>query len=175
MIDKIASRHKLIVARTAAEAEAENNHLPELKDFLLSHPGHIERALVAVMGLERAESIEFANEVERAGVLYRVGNNIAHYTDGYPSSTRKLSADDKEFARDEIAKIKRRNGNKPVFMKVYDCGLAIFLLFASRPLGGNALTKAFIDAMSRSAKAANICWKALKDQDAIRDTGDQDD
>lgn len=171
MIDKIAARHRFVVARTAAE----DTHLPELKDFLLSHPGHIERALIAVMGLPRKSAVEFADEVERAGVLYRAGRGIASYTDGYPSSTKDLSADDKDFAREQIATIKRRNGNKPVFMKVYDCGHSIMLLFASRPLGGNALTKAFVDAMSRSSKAANICWRALKEQGAIHGTGDQDD
>jgi hypothetical protein len=164
MIHSIAAKHRLVVARVSAEEDI--SCIEDIKEFLVKHEGNIEKLFLEFMDADRNVMIEIANAFERDGVLYRVDSNIAVYADGYPASTKDLTKDDRESTREEIAKIKRRNGNKPVFLKIFDCGREILILFASRPIPTHrALINTTISALSKSPKAslmvADLIQKAV--------------
>lgn len=161
-INAIAQRHQLVVARVSVEEDI--SRIEDIREFLGKQEGNIERLFLAFMDADRDDMIEIANAFDRAGIVYRVKNNIAVHADGYPASTKDLSIDDRESTREEISKIKRRNGNKPVFLKIFDCGREILILFASRPIAKHKiLVKITIDALSKSPSASAKVWELIQD------------
>jgi hypothetical protein len=150
--------------RVIGRVQSEDYDSSELCDLIQEDPeAKIEKFLIAVNGLDSADARKVAETFEEAGVIYATNaGDFAMQLNGYPSQHSDLTHKDKEDVVDSIKQAKRRNGGKPVYAALIDCGIEVCMVFTPYRLTSSnkrkVLARNVVKVLKRNPAMSEKIW-----------------
>lgn len=163
-LERIASFHGFHVA---GRVQGEEYETSELCDLIQDDPeANIEKFLIAVNSLSDEGGRKIAEVFEAADVIYATNTgDFAMLLNGYPSQLSDLSHKDNADVVDSIKQAKLRNGGKPVYTTLIDCGIEICAVFTPyRLMSSNkrkVLAANVVKVLKRNPMATEKIWKHI--------------